>query len=75
MPEEDEIPEVLSTCDNVSLLERIVGKRQSIIFALLIAAFGFTFMNEAQIASVLVGAVVLIINDYIKDVNEERQAI
>ena len=59
---------------DISALEKIVGKRQSIIFALLAAAFGFTYFDQAQIASVLIGGVMLIVNDYIKDVNYERQA-
>lgn len=64
----------VSAIQPVSFLEKMVGKRQSIIFGLLIAAFGFTYLEESQVASVLIGAVILVVNDYVKDVNEERKA-
>ena len=57
-----------------SYLERIVGKRQSIIFALLLAMGICIYLEENQIAATLLGFIGLIINDYIKDVNEERKA-
>jgi hypothetical protein len=71
----DDIITEVSTFQPVSLLEKIIGKRQSIIFSLLIAAFCFTYMGESQVASVLIGAVILVVNDYVKDVNEERKAV
>lgn len=64
--------EILKCLDSGALLEKLVGKRQSIIFALLISAFAFVYWGETEIASVLIGGVMLIVNDYIKDVNEER---
>ncbi len=56
-----------------SYLEQLVGKRQSIIFALLLALFACIYLKESTIAATLVGFIGLVVKDYVDDVNEERK--
>jgi hypothetical protein len=65
---------LLKAFDSGSLLEKIVGKRQSIIFALLLAMILCVYWEEITIAATILGFIGLIVNDYIKDVNEEKKA-
>lgn len=65
---------LLKAFDSGSLLEKIIGKRQSIIFALLLAMIICVYWKEITIAATLLGFIGLIVNDYVKDVNEEKKA-
>lgn len=65
--------EILKVLDSGSLLEKVVGKRQSIIFGLLLAMLLCVYWKEITIAATLLGFIGLIVNDYVKDVNEEKK--
>lgn len=63
---------ILDCFDKGSLLEKIIGKRQSVIFGLLVVAVLLVRMGEGQTAAVIVGFVGLLVKDYIEDVGSEK---
>ena len=66
--------EILTKFDQCSLLEKVVGKRQSIIFALLLAALIFAYWGFSELASVILGFVGIVVKGYIDDASKERAA-
>lgn len=63
----------MSDCNEVpSLLEQYVGRRFPLLVICIAAALAFYYLGTAEIAATLVGAVVLLVKDYVKDVGEEQ---
>lgn len=66
--------DILKVLDSGSLIEKLVGKRQSIIFALCIMVVILANMGQNETATVIVGFLGLLIKDYIDDVGAENKA-
>lgn len=67
--------EILKCLDTGSILEKLIGKRQSIIFALIFTALIFGHMGQTETSTVIVGFLGLLIKDYIDDVGVENKGI
>ena len=69
----ESIGAILPKLEGGSILEKIVGKRQSIIFSLLLAAVYFAHAGQNELASVILGFIGMVVKAYIDDVSSEKQ--
>ena len=73
MTENDLVESILPKLEGGSILEKIVGKRQSIIFSLLLAAIYFAHAGQNELASVILGFIGMVVKAYIDDVSGEKR--